>query len=154
MSGDWHALSCTTAGHPFYRFQSHCGTYVVRRQIGRLHLRVWLPPRGSDSGVQWFGSGASSYSGVRGDAVGRPRDRVGICLPVTDDDFTDSGLGRRDSGISGRIFGYLEPPQPALDGSPTLPLVENALPTRDQFLPYKTPYIQIWCSCGYIGAPH
>ena len=41
---DWQVLSCTTAGHPFYRFQSHCGTYVVRQQIGRLHLPVWLPP--------------------------------------------------------------------------------------------------------------
>ena len=32
--------------------------------------------------------------------------------------------------------GYLEPPPPALAGSPTTPPVENALPTRDQFLPY------------------
>ena len=31
---------------------------------------------------------------------------------------------------------YLKPPPPALAGSPTPPPVENALPTRDQFLPY------------------
>ena len=31
---------------------------------------------------------------------------------------------------------YLEPPLPALAGSPTPPPLENALPTRDQFLPH------------------
>ena len=52
MSGDWQALSCMTAGHSFYRFRSHCGSFVSRSadctfQFGCL-------PRGSDSGVQWF----------------------------------------------------------------------------------------------------
>ena len=37
---------------------------------------------------------------------GRPRTTSGrIRLPVTDDDFADSGLGRRNSDVSGRIFG-------------------------------------------------
>ena len=38
---------------PFYQFQSHCGTYVVRRQIGRLHLLVWLPPPWKTPGQMW-----------------------------------------------------------------------------------------------------
>ena len=59
--------------------------------------------------------------GVRGDAIRCPRDRrggrVGIRLPVTDDDFTASGLGRRNMYPAR----YLEPPPPALASSPTPP---------------------------------
>ena len=40
-----------------------------------------------------------------------------------------------DAAIAMSPAGYLEPPPPALAGSPTTPPVENAVPTRDQFLP-------------------
>ena len=58
--------------------------------------------------MQWLGSGGSSYSGIRGDAVGRLRDGFGgraeVRLPITDDDFTTYRFGRRASDVSSPIF--------------------------------------------------
>ena len=172
----WH--SCSFVWYPLYYvercFDPTAGPTSFVGRSADCTFQFECRPHGSDSGVQWFGSGASSYSVVRGDAVGRPRDRLtpmwreavlaalvlhlsqgsqipigvkshmlGLGTDVEDELEYVSPLPMMispipDSDAASPMFpaGYLEPPLPALFGSPTTPPVENALPTWDQFLPY------------------
>ena len=88
MSWDWQAVSCTTAGPPFYWFRYHCGTYVVRRQIGRLHLPVWVPPPWKRH-VFGLCNRRPDAAGVR---VAQGRDDRSVCVLVPDPRVLDNGF--------------------------------------------------------------